>query len=616
MCVRDHKNPRGRKKQFEAEIRSAVGSYNSPNIGALKVCPAILFVFVASVLELVSVAPAQTVGSSERAETSTKHLITFNKDVAPIIFQHCSNCHRPGQAAPFNLIGYTDVKKRAKQISDVVRKRYMPPWLPERGTVEFASDLSLTDDQIRLISQWEAQGATEGAAADLPPLPKWAEGWQLGTPDLVVKVPQPYLLAAEGKDVYQNLVVPIPVPERRYIKGVELQVGNRKVVHHALITVDATPVCRLRAAKEHPPGFGGMLLPESAQMPDGYFLGWAPGKIPQFTLPGMAWSLQPSSDLALQMHLHPSGKTELVQPAVAFYFTAEPPTNSPLRINLEALRIDIPAGNKDYTVEDEYTLPVEVTLLAIGPHAHYLGKRVEAYARLPDGAKRELLMIKDWDFNWQTEFRYAKPIILPRGATLTMRWVYDNSSDNIRNPYQPPRRVRQGPQTTDEMGEVWLQILPRNAAERRVLLSDYNAHLANLELDYNEYLVAENPDDAEAHTKAGRANIYFGNVGKAMNHYLAAVKADPKYDRAYFELGSIYLRQQRLPEAREAFENVTRFNPDDYEAEGSLGIIFLRQRELDQAETHFRAALRINPDDKLASNYLGRVLEAKAKLKN
>jgi tetratricopeptide (TPR) repeat protein len=110
--------------------------------------------------------------------------------------------------------------------------------------------------------------------------------------------------------------------------------------------------------------------------------------------------------------------------------------------------------------------------------------------------------------------------------------------------------------------------------------------------------------------------MYFGNVSKAMNHFLAAVKADPKYDRAYFELGSIYLRQQRLPEAREAFENVTRFNPDDYEAEGSLGIIFLRQRELDQAETHFRAALRLNPQDKLASNYLGRILEAKAKSKD
>src|SRR5439155_1180219 len=164
----------------------------------------------------------------------------------------------------------------------------------------------------------------------------------------------------------------------------------------------------------------------------------------------------------------------------------------------------IPAGNKDYSVEDEYTLPVEVTLLAIGPHAHYLGKRVEAYARSPDGTRRELLLIKDWDFNWQSEFRYAKPIVLPRGATLTMRWVYDNSTNNIRNPNQPPARVRLGPQTTDEMAEVWFQLLPRSAAQRRLLQRDYDGHLANLQLDYNESLVAENPNDKLASNYLGR----------------------------------------------------------------------------------------------------------------
>ncbi len=448
----------------------------------------------------------------------------------------------------------------------------------------------------------------------MPLQPKWVEGWQLGTPDLVVKVPQPYTLAAEGKDVFHNLVVPIPVSELKYIRGVEFHPGNRKVVHHALITVDSTPVCRLRAAKQIPPGFDGMSLPESAQMPDGYFLGWAPGNVPQPSLPGMAWTLQPGTDLTLQMHLHPSGKTELVQPSLAFYFTEEPPTNSPLRMNLEALCIDIPAGAKDYAVEDHYTLPVDVTLLGIGAHAHYVGKRVEGYARLPDGSKKVLILIKDWDFNWQRAFSYAKPISLPKGATLTMRWVYNNSAENVRNPNHPPKRVRHGPQTTDEMGEMWFQLMPRNLTERRVFQRDYEGHLARLLLDCNESLVAENPNNAEAHTKAGRANFYFGEVGKALDHFLAAVKADPKYDRAYYELGSIYLRQKRLVEAREAFENVTRFNPDDYEAEGSLGIIFLQQQDLEQAEVHFRAALRINPDDKLAGNYLSRVLDAKPRL--
>src|SRR5436309_2337928 len=238
---------------------------------------AILFLGVTSILGLGSDAPAQAVRPPERNGASKKELVTFNKDVAPIIFQRCAICHSPGQAAPFTLLGYADVKKRSKQIAEVVQKRYMPPWLPESGSVEFANDLSLTDDQIRLIGQWVAQGAPEGAASDLPPLPKRAEGWQLGTPDLVVKVAQAYALAAEGKDVFHNLVVPIPVSERKYIEGVEFQPDNRKVVHHVLIKVDSTPVCRLRAAKQVPPGFDGMLVPETAQMPDGYFLSWAPG---------------------------------------------------------------------------------------------------------------------------------------------------------------------------------------------------------------------------------------------------------------------------------------------------------------------------------------------------
>ncbi len=569
-----------------------------------------------SQLALVAWADDAKTPSPEQNVLRKHGTLTFNKDVAPIVFQHCASCHRPSQSAPFKLLGYADVKKRAKQIAEVVQKRYMPPWLPERGSVEFANDLSLTDDQIRLIGQWEAQGAPEGAVSDLPPLPKWAEGWQMGTPDLVVKVPQPYTLAAEGKDVFHNLVVPIPISERKYVMGVEFQPGNRKVVHHALIKVDSTPVCRLRAAKQVPPGFDGMLVPETAQMPDGYFLSWAPGKVPQPSLPGMAWTLQPGTDLALQMHFRPSGKAELVQPSVAFYFTEEPPTNSPLLMNLEALCIDIPAGIKDYSVEDHYILPVDVTLLGIGSHAHYLGKRMEGYARLPDGSKKELLSIKDWDFNWQSDFRYARPIALPKGATLTMHWVYDNSVENDRNPNQPPKRVRHGPQTTDEMSQLWIQFLLRNSTERRLFQRDYNEHVARVFLDCNESLVAEDPNDAKAQTMAGRANLYFGEVSKALDHFLAAVKADPKYDRAYYELGAIYLRQKRLAEAREAFENVTRFNADDYEAEGSLGIIFLQQRDLEQAEAHLRAALRINPDDKLASNYLGRVLDAKARLKN
>ena len=536
---------------------------------------------------------------------------TFNKDVAPIIFQHCATCHRPGQAGPFNLLNYGDVKKRAKQIAEAVEKRYMPPWLPERGLVKFANDRSLASAQIEIIQRWVAEGAIEGAAADLPKLPDWTEGWQLGGPDVVVTPPQPYMLPGEGKDVYHNLIIPIPVSGRKYVKGIEFQPGNAKVLHHAFVMVDSTRVSRVRATKQTPPGFDGMWLPETVAMPDGHFLGWQPGRAPQFGPAGLAWILKTNTDLVLQLHLHPSGKPEQVQPRVGFYFTEERPTNSAFRINLNALRIDIPAGSKDYAVEDRYTLPVEVALLGVGPHAHYLGKSVHGYAVMTDGTSKELILIKDWDFNWQGEFRYAEPIVLPKGATLVMNWTYDNSTNNIRNPNHPPKRVRHGPETTDEMGELWFQVLPRNPKERGLFEQDFYGHLAQLAIDYNEWLVQENPSNAEAHTKAGRAELYFGQTEKAVEHFRTAVRADPNYDKAYYELGFILLRQNKLPEAQEAFEKVTRLNPEDSEAEGSLGIIYLRKNDVNQAEAHFQAALRINPDDELARKYLQRIREAR-----
>jgi hypothetical protein len=550
------------------------------------------------------------------APTKTSQLagtkVTFNKDVAPILFKHCSICHRPGQAGPFNLLTYSDVKKRAQQIVEVVEKRYMPPWMPERGLVQFLNDRSLTGEQIEVIRRWVSEGTVEGQPQDLPALPEWTEGWQLGKPDLVVKAAQPYTLAAEGKDVYRNFVIPVPISARKYVQGVEFLPGNWKVVHHAFITVDSTRLSRVRAAKENPPGFDGMLLPETAVMPDGHFLGWQPGKVPSMAPPGLAWTLETNSDVVLQLHLHPTGKPEMVQPVLGFYFTTQPPTNRAFRINLNALRIDIPAGAKDYAVEDTYKLPIDIRVIGVSPHAHYLGKSVEGWALLGDGTKQNLIKIQNWDFNWQGDYRYANPIALPKGTTLTMKWVYDNSTGNIRNPNHPPLRVRHGSQTTNEMGELWFQVLPRNESDLRILARDFYEHLGRLAIDYNEFRVSQDPNDAEAHTKAGRAKFYFGEVQNALAHFQAAIKADPGYDRAYYELGFIYLRQNRLAEARQAFENVIKLNPNDYEAEGSLGLIFLRQKDLEQAEAHFRSALRINPDDKIASRNLERILQSKA----
>src|SRR5438094_28628 len=240
--------------------------------------------------------------------------VSFSRAVAPIVFQKCAGCHRPGQSAPFALLTYQEVYKHARQIAEVTQRRYMPPWLPEPGYGEFAFDRRLSVDQIETIQQWVADGAIEGDPTDLPPQPQFPERWQLGWPDLVLTLPQAHTLPAEGKDVYRNFVVPIPVPTLKYVKGVEFLPGNARVVHHAFIDVDETGQSRRLAERENPPGFDGMELPDSAVMPGGQLLGWQPGKAAYFSPRGLSWVLRPNTDLVLQLHMHPSGKPEILQP--------------------------------------------------------------------------------------------------------------------------------------------------------------------------------------------------------------------------------------------------------------------------------------------------------------
>ena len=554
--------------------------------------------------------------SAKQAESQTyvphpAGTLTFNKDIAPIIFRNCAPCHRPGQAAPFDLLSYADVRKRTKLITDVTGRRYMPPWLPEEGYGDFADQRRLSTDEIGMLKQWAAEGRAEGQSAELPPLPKWPAGWELGQPDLIVMLPAPYNLGPDGKDVYRNFVVPISTAARRFVRAVEFHPGNHKVVHHAFIEVDPTRQAGHFVDQGTPPGFDGMQLPDSVQMPSGQMLGWQPGKPPFKAPDGLAWALEPNSDLVLQMHLHPSGKPETVQPAMGFYFTDKAPTNTPFRINLMRYLIDIPAGAKDYAIENRFVLPVDVSVLRINPHTHYLGKELQGYAILPDGTKKWLLLIRSWDFNWQGDYRYREPVFLPKGSTLVMHYTYDNSAENVHNPSQPPKRVKFGLQTTDEMAELWFQVLARDASERERLANDVFAKLAEDAVQENQVLIQANAQDAEAQLRLGSALFVLGRPTEALDHLRAATQLRPDHDGAHYQLGSIYLRQKRLDEARKEFETVLRLKPDDFQASGSLGFVFLQQGNLDQAQLYFENALRINPADPIARASLERIQQAR-----
>jgi len=378
---------------------------------------------------------------------------TYNKDVAPILYENCAICHRPGEVAPFSLMTYADTAKRAKLIATVTEKRYMPPWKAEHGYGEFANERRLTDKQISTLRAWADAGAPEGNAADKPKPPVFTEGWLGGKPDKVLTMPTKYSLAADGPDQFQCFVLPMGLDRAAFIGGLEFRPDNRRVVHHALVFLDTNNAARrLASADGSYPCFGGPKIPAAL------IGGWAPGSVPLADAePGLR-PIPKGSDLVIQIHFHPSGKPEMDQSSLGIRLSDRPGTQGRMAVLLGTRRIDIAPNDPHYVVKSSLELPRDVELSAIAPHAHYLCKDMKITARFPDGTEKPLIWIKDWDFNWQGSYRYAKPVLLPKGTRLELEYTYDNSDANPRNPVHPPVRVRFGEQTTDEMALAFLTV--------------------------------------------------------------------------------------------------------------------------------------------------------------
>ena len=548
----------------------------------------------------------RNVGGAAQAE------VTFNKDVAPILFEHCASCHRPGQSAPFSLLTYNDAKSKAKKIAEATARHQMPPWLPEGKFGEFIGDRRLAAEKIEVFSKWLAAGCPEGNATDRPPVPKWEEGWHLGKPDLIVQMPNKYTLAPEGQDVYRNFVIPVGLDRPRYVRAVELLPDNRRIVHHAFLKVDSSGQVHRLDGKDGQPGFGGMNVPDTVKMPSGYFLSYQPGKMPSAEPPGFGWTLKPGQELVLQTHLRPTGKPEELQARVGLYFTDIPPTNTTRVFVLSSFTIDVPPGAKEYRVDDSFTMPVEADVLAVLPHTHYLGKRLEGVAKFPDGKTRELLLIPQWDFNWQGEYRYAQPMHVPAGTTLEMHYTFDNSAANAANPNQPPKEVFCGPQSTDEMAELWFQVLLRGTNDAARLEDACNSKNAELFAKYDEFRLQRNPKDARARTELGFTQWTHGQVEQAMESFRAAAMDDPSYDQPHYYLGVIYRRRNDLASAKTEFEKTIQLNPKNARAYGNLGFIYLDTGNVEQAERSMRMAVNLDPTDQLARETLDKIVQARS----
>jgi Flp pilus assembly protein TadD len=570
--------------------------------------------------------------------------ITFSKHIAPILFRYCAPCHRPGEAGPFSLLSYDDARKHAAQIAVVTGRRYMPPWPPEPGYGDFLDAKRLTAAQIDLLAHWAKSGMEEGDRATAPRPPHFVEGWQLGEPDLVLHMRQPYQMTAAGEDVFRNFVIPVELKETKYIRAMELRPGSKRVVHHANLIVDHARMLRRRDGQDGQPGFPGMDVETEVNGefdPDSHFLFWKPGSPPQLEPEDMGWKLDPDSDLIVNLHLQPIGKPETVDVAVGLYFADRPAKRFPMLLQLEHDgALDIAPGNPRFVVTDHLKLPIAVDLLAIYPHAHYLGKQIDAWAELPGGVRRELLRINDWNINWQATYTYKDPISLPAGTTVAMRVTYDNTANNPRNPNHPPKRVRGGNRSVDEMGHVWLQVLPHATGEDdpRLLLqkavmarriekypADFVAHFnlgALLQamgqydqaLPYLSQAVQIKPASATARNNRAVSLLMTDKVDDAIREFRESLMLDGGYQNARFNLARALVAKGDSAGALSELLIYLRAVPDDAQAHETAGRIYASTGKLAESLPHLRRAAELEPKDSVLQTNLGAALALAGKL--
>jgi hypothetical protein len=442
--------------------------------------------------------PISSAALTLRQETPAR--VTFGEHVAPIVFNKCASCHRPGEAGPFSLLSYEDVRKRGKLIAAVTQKRYMPPWHGASQMGEFRDDRRLTDAEIQTIQSWVEAGMPEGDPKHLPALPKFTPGWHLGQPDLVVRMNEPFEIPADGPDIFRNFAIKLNLTEDKWVKAIEFR-SSANASHHALYFLDQTGDAVKADETDPRPGFSGMNVAGNAAAGArrggaraqlgargaSGLGGWAVGGVARMLPEGLARALPKASDLILQMHFHPTGKVEREQATVGFYFADGPPKRTLTALQMPPVFgalavIDIPPGERQYVIKDSFLLPIDADVIGGSGHAHYLATEMHMTATLPDGGTQELFGIPNWQFNWQEGYYFREPVRLPKGTRLDVEIAYDNSNANPNNPNTPPKRVLWGQQSTDEMGAMTIEIVPVNERDLPVYTNAVREHLQSAAL--------------------------------------------------------------------------------------------------------------------------------------
>jgi hypothetical protein len=382
--------------------------------------------------------------------------VNFSQDIASIIYTHCTSCHRQGEIAPFALTNYNEIKSWGPMIKYVTAIKFMPPWKADHTFQNYLRENVLTDDQIQKISNWVDNGMPQGDPSLEPPFPVFPEGSQIREPDLVLSYAQSYTQKGINQDVYRYFAIPTGLTEDKDLIGLEIRPGNKSILHHALAWEDTTGAAAAADAADPEYGYSGNENDIFDQLND-QLPGYVPGQRPVLYSHGMSQRLHAGSYIKLQVHYAPTPIAQKDSTSINLFF-AEAPVNryvkSHVMVPLPGVLTNGPfyiPANQVREFHGVYTFTEKVSLLNISPHMHYLGKSWRVYAIKPDGDTVNLVRVNDWDFNWQGNYTFKKPIILPAGTKVHAYAKYDNTVNNPYNPNNPPRAVSWGERTQDEM---------------------------------------------------------------------------------------------------------------------------------------------------------------------
>ncbi len=405
--------------------------------------------------------------------------VTYYRDVAPLIQDHCQQCHRPGEVGPFSLMTYKQAVNWAEDIKKYTHDGLMPPWKAVAGPA-FHNDRRLSPKDIETLAAWVDGGAPAGDPKEAPPPRHFTEGWQLGTPDLVLSADEDFIVGPTGSDQFRCFVLPTHLSEDKYVAAIEVRPSNPRIVHHTLQYVDTDGKGRklelaernkkTTEAADHPtanildhgPGYTNAM--GVGFRPQGGMGGWAPGQMPRYLPDDAGYFLPKGADVVMQVHYHRNGRMEKDRTQLGLYFVKAKKAQ-PWRVTvlpgtsgnvLAPLEFKIPAGADHYHIQGEMWADAPFTLRTVMPHMHMVGKEVKVTMTPPNGKPTTLVAIKDWDYNWQETYTFKEPIQVETGTRFHVDAYYDNSTKNPNNPFTPPRDVRYGEQTFNEMCFVFL----------------------------------------------------------------------------------------------------------------------------------------------------------------